>query len=87
VNLLEPADGGDFLLSAGPKRFVHQAMETIVKFAFLTAAVDVEFHDMWMTSDTWDELICLHFNLMNDLLIHWKRFTQGIRVEKQLLPY
>jgi hypothetical protein len=41
-------------------------METIVKVAFLTAAADVEFHDKWMTSDTWAELICLRFNLMND---------------------
>jgi hypothetical protein len=30
-------------LSTGPKRFTHQAMETIVKVAFLTAAADVEF--------------------------------------------
>jgi len=49
-----------------PKRFTHQAMETIVTVAFLTAAADVEFHDKWMTSDTWAELICLCFNLMND---------------------
>jgi hypothetical protein len=41
-------------------------METVVKVAFLTAAADVEFHDKWMTSDTWAELICLRFNLMND---------------------
>ena len=54
--------------SASPERFTHQAMETIVKVAFLTAAVDVEFHDMWMTSDTWDELICLHFNLVNEYI-------------------
>lgn len=40
-------------------------METIVKDAFLTAAADVEFHDNWMTSDTWAELICLRFNLLN----------------------
>jgi hypothetical protein len=49
-----------------PKRFTHQAMETIVTVAFLTAAADVEFHDKWMTSDTWAELICLRFSLMND---------------------
>ena len=41
-------------------------MESIVKVAFLTAAADVEFHDKWMTSETWAELICLRFNLLND---------------------
>jgi hypothetical protein len=63
MNLLGPADKGDFPSSKGPKRFTDQA---IVKVAFLTAASDVKFHDKWMTSDTWAELICLRFILIND---------------------
>ena len=68
MNLFGPVDKGESPLSTsplstGPKRFMHQAMETVVKVAFLTAAADVEFHDKWMTSDTWAELICLRFNL------------------------
>jgi hypothetical protein len=40
-------------------------MESISKDAFLAAAADAEFHDKWMTSDTWAELICLRYNLVN----------------------
>ena len=68
MNLLGPADKGDSPPCAGPKRFMHQAMETIVKVAFLTDAADVEFQDKWMTLDTWAELICLHFNLVNEYI-------------------
>lgn len=41
-------------------------MEAIVKESFLAAAADVEFQDMWMTAETWAELICLRYNLLND---------------------
>jgi hypothetical protein len=40
-------------------------MESIAKDAFLAAAADKEFHDKWMTLDTWAELICLYYNLVN----------------------
>jgi hypothetical protein len=40
-------------------------MESIAKDAFLAAVADIEFHDKWMTSDTWAELICLHYNLVD----------------------
>jgi hypothetical protein len=40
-------------------------MESIAKDAFLAAVADTEFHDKWMTSDTWAELICLRYNLVN----------------------
>jgi hypothetical protein len=32
---------------------------------FLAAAADTQFDDKWMTLDTWAELICLHYNLVN----------------------
>jgi hypothetical protein len=41
-------------------------MEAIVKESFLAAAADAEFQDMWMTAETWAELICLRYNLLND---------------------
>ncbi len=40
-------------------------MESIAKDAFLAAVADTKFHDKWMTLDTWAELICLHYNLVN----------------------
>jgi hypothetical protein len=40
-------------------------MESIAKDAFLAAAADTQFHDKWMISDTWAELICLHYYLVN----------------------
>jgi hypothetical protein len=35
------------------------------KRCILAAAADTKFHDKWMTSDTWAELICLCYNLVN----------------------
>jgi hypothetical protein len=32
---------------------------------FLGAVTDTKFHIKWTTSDTWAELICLHYNLVN----------------------
>ncbi len=40
-------------------------MESIAKDTFLAAVADTEFHDKWMTLDTWAELICLRYNLVN----------------------
>jgi hypothetical protein len=40
-------------------------MESIAKDAFLGAVTDTKFHIKWMTLDTWAELICLHYNLVN----------------------
>jgi hypothetical protein len=40
-------------------------MDNNIKEAFLTACSDSEFHGRWMTSDTWAELICLRFNLLD----------------------
>jgi hypothetical protein len=51
-------------------------MDNIIKDAFLAACSDPEFHDQWMTSDTWAELICLHFNLLE-----YNSFT-GIQLNK-----
>ncbi len=54
----------DFL-SNNSQTFTHLTMDNIIKEAFLTACSDVEFHGRWMTLDTWAELICLCFNLIN----------------------
>jgi hypothetical protein len=40
-------------------------MESIAKVPFLAAAADTKFHDKWMTSGTWAELICLPYDLVN----------------------
>jgi hypothetical protein len=52
-------------LSNGAQTFTHLTMDNIIKEAFLTACSDAEFHGRWMTSDTWAELNCLRFNLIN----------------------
>jgi hypothetical protein len=40
-------------------------MESITKDAFLAAVADTKFHNKWMTLETWGELICPRYNLVN----------------------
>jgi hypothetical protein len=49
----------------------HLTMDNIIK-----EASDSEFHGRWMTLDTWAELICLHFSLLDS-----NSFT-GIQLNK-----
>lgn len=52
-------------LSSDAVTLTHLTMDNNIKEAFLTACSDSEFHGRWMTSDTWAELICLRFNLLD----------------------
>ncbi len=63
-------------LSSDAVTLTHLTMDNNIKEAFLTACSDSEFHGRWMTLDTWAELICLHFNLLDS-----NSFT-GIQLNK-----
>ena len=51
-------------------------MDNVIKEAFLAATADPEFHEKWMTADTWAELTCLQYNLVDS-----NAFT-GIQLNK-----
>jgi hypothetical protein len=52
-------------LSDDAETLTHLTMENIFFLeAFLATCSDPEFHDQWMASDIWAELICFHSNLL-----------------------